>query len=192
MAVTSYSLITSLSASDFASQIADAIAAGYQPLGKPSILPDKSGGYRYSQAMTVGSVDSGVGTNGLQVATVALTSANILALNATPITLVAAPGAGKVIIPIRVFLKFTKVATAYTVSGNLQNLYTGGTAQTLIAAAGLLDQTVNTSAIVVPAAETRANSALLNLAYQIKASAAQTTGDGTLSIDTSYIVANAP
>ncbi len=66
-----------------------------------------------------------VGVGG-RVAAVSLTSAQIKALNATPIALVAAPGAGKLIIVDEVLLKMSFLTAAYTGSNNLEIRYTDG------------------------------------------------------------------
>lgn len=55
---------------------------------------------------------------------VSLSSAQILALNATPVTLVAAPGAGKIIAVDRITLKMVTTATAYANGGALEFRYT--------------------------------------------------------------------
>lgn len=62
--------------------------------------------------------------NVLRTAQVALTSAHILALNATPIELVAAPGAGKIISVEEIVLKMVRSATAYANGGALEFRYT--------------------------------------------------------------------
>jgi len=56
-------------------------------------------------------------SGGLQSATVTLSSAQLLDLHNTPVTLVAAPGAGKFIRPVSVSWLSTHVTTAYT-NGN--------------------------------------------------------------------------
>lgn len=59
-------------------------------------------------------------------AQVSLSSANILALSATPITLVAAPGAGKVVIVESILFKMVRTATAYANGGAVEVRYTDG------------------------------------------------------------------
>ncbi len=61
-------------------------------------------------------MDAG-GASVLHAATVAVSSADLLALFATPKVLVAAPGAGKLLVPISVVYQFTPGATPYDVSG---------------------------------------------------------------------------
>lgn len=69
-----------------------------------------------------------------------LTNAEVLALNATPIQLVAAPGAGKVLVPLR-FQAYKAAGTAYTAGAgeDLAIIHTGGSALMAIDSAGFLD-----------------------------------------------------
>lgn len=60
----------------------------------------------------------------LHTVQVSLSSANILALNATPITLVAAPGAGKIVEVVSITLKMVRTGTAYANGGALEFRYT--------------------------------------------------------------------
>lgn len=55
---------------------------------------------------------------------VTLTSANILAMSATPVSLIAAPGAGKIIMVESILLKFVATATAYANGGAVEFRYT--------------------------------------------------------------------
>lgn len=55
---------------------------------------------------------------------VPLTSANILALSATPISLIVAPGAGKIIIVESILMKMVRTGTAYANGGALEFRYT--------------------------------------------------------------------
>lgn len=59
-------------------------------------------------------------------AQVSIASADILALNTTPKQLIAAPGAGKIIIVESILLKMVRTATAYANGGALEFRYTDG------------------------------------------------------------------
>lgn len=62
---------------------------------------------------------------GIQSAVVALSAAQILALNATPVSLIASPGAGKATKVLNIGFKFT-AATQYANGGALEFRYTDG------------------------------------------------------------------
>lgn len=71
----------------------------------------------------------GGGGGGLQVAKVTLSSAQILALNTTPIQIIAAPGAGNMVIPVAFSFNAGAGTTAYTFTGTA-GLYYGDPANT--------------------------------------------------------------
>ena len=86
----------------------------------------------------------------LKIATVSLSSAQILALYTTPIDLVAAPGAGKVIIPEDIILSIDYGTTTYTAGGVVRVSYSGETTQLLGTTnleAGLFEKTADTVVI---------------------------------------------
>jgi hypothetical protein len=56
----------------------------------------------------------------------ALSSAQILALSATPISLIPAPGAGKIVIVDSILFKMVRTATAYANGGAVEFRYTDG------------------------------------------------------------------
>lgn len=57
---------------------------------------------------------------------VAVTSANILAMNGTPVNLIAAPPAGYAVIVNNILFTITRTATAYANGGVVTFVYTGG------------------------------------------------------------------
>lgn len=65
-------------------------------------------------------------TDTLRQSVVALTSAQILALNSTPVTLIAAPGASKIIIVEDILFEMTRTSTQYANGGALEFRYTDG------------------------------------------------------------------
>jgi len=130
-------------------------------------------------------------TSGVQIATVNLSSANILALNATPITLVAAPGAGLAIVPLSTFGSLTFVTAQYASAGSVRLKYGAVVAQTL----------TNVTAATLAAASQvgwddnggltgTAVASVANVALSVDASAAITTGAGTLRLTVCYLVAS--
>jgi hypothetical protein len=60
----------------------------------------------------------GGGSSSVLSATVTVTNAQLLALLMTPVTIVAAPGAGKAIFPVQAFLNADTTGGAYTVDAN--------------------------------------------------------------------------
>lgn len=72
---------------------------------------------------TLNIADDGDGAVGLRVADVAVSSADILAINTTPKVIVAAPGAGKVIVPLFAIGIYTFVTTAYNTGGQFLGLF---------------------------------------------------------------------
>lgn len=100
--------------------------AGYA--GPSALLFDITNGATYVNAGTRLSpvwMPSG-GTSGLQNTRVAVTNAQMLALRATPVTLVAAPGAGKVIEFISSILMFDRTAVYTETADNMAIKYVDG------------------------------------------------------------------
>ena len=82
-----------------------------------------------SSGVTAWSAPSGGGTPGVDYPTpaiVTLSSADILDLHNTPVTLVAAPGAGKYLMPHAIVVWVGYVTTPYTVSDDLSIRYVTG------------------------------------------------------------------
>lgn len=129
-----------------------------------------------------------------QSETVTVTSAQLLALHGTPVTLIPAPGVGQVILLQQVSMEYVFNTTAYTVPGgaNLRLLINGVTVGTDIAATGLLDQTANALAYARAANQTTAISPV-NLVLDdqpltlTNTNATEfTLGDGTLVVNVLY------
>lgn len=75
---------------------------------------------------TIANAGTSAGGSGVQSKVVPLTSANILALNSTPLSLIASPGSGKAIKVLNIGLKMTTTATQYANGGALEFRYTNG------------------------------------------------------------------
>lgn len=119
---------------------------------------------------------------------VSLSSAQILALNATPVTLVAAPGAGKVIAVDRITLKMVTTATAYANGGALEFRYTDGSGAKVTAdiAVGVVTAGAGTSYTSVAGVTTSLTN-VSNAAIVIdNATAPFITGTGTAVITIQY------
>jgi hypothetical protein len=138
-----------------------------------------------------------MGTIGaIQVATVTLTSAQLKALRATPVQLVAAPGAGKVIQAISSFWQYSAGATPYTVPDGSLVIY-NATAGLVLGerftenAAGFLDQAAS-QVLLLNADNTQAQPAtsFANKALLIanNGSGEWTAGDGTVIVTVYYAV----
>lgn len=71
----------------------------------------------------------GTGFGQVKMITVAVSNANLKALNGTPKTFGTAPGSGKILIPVYYVWKFTYIAPAFAAStgGPIDMYYTGGT-----------------------------------------------------------------
>lgn len=82
----------------------------------------------------------------LPPAEVTLSSANILALHTTPITLVAAPGAGMVIEPISIRLRLNYNSVQYSLGNNLLVKYTNAAGEQITTTSALTSSFVNSPA----------------------------------------------
>ena len=61
-----------------------------------------------------------------RVLTIALTAANIIAMRAAPITIIPAPGAGRIIIVDSILMTMNRTATAFTGGGAVEFRYNNG------------------------------------------------------------------
>ena len=132
---------------------------------------------------------------GIQSATVTLSSADILALDSTPVTLVAAPGAGKVVVPFRIvtFLKF--VSTPYSAAGvdvavsyNFDGVGLGNACYL-----GTLTAPADAVSFMYPDVFSSIDVANVeNAPFDVFATGAITDGDGTMTITTWYSIEDVP
>lgn len=131
---------------------------------------------------------------GFSVASVTLSSAQVLAIFTTPITVVAAPGAGLMVLPTAALFNYTFVSTAYTDGGGSLFLYYGsnaGTAATSsMATSGFW--TLTHSAATQSTIINHSNAAVTALANQPlvlqQNTANPTLGNGTLTVTVAYAV----
>lgn len=130
----------------------------YDDSGTARVLVDTaktqtiSGTKTFTGATSFTTTPTFTGDGGLQYAEVSLTNAEIKALRATPKTIVAAPAAGKVVVPafgIIVLIAGTNVLTEST--ANLALKYTDGSGTQIsetVEATGFIDQAASTMTTV--------------------------------------------
>lgn len=107
MAVTNMILVKALNLTDLATLVNEQLALGKTPHGPP-ILDTTQGHPKWVQALVT---DSEIEERETDVITV--TTGQLLALNTTPVTLIAAPGAGKAIVPVSATLFLDYAGVAY-------------------------------------------------------------------------------
>ena len=125
----------------------------------------------------------------VQTATVTLTSAQLRHLHASPVQLVATPGAGQ-------FVDIISAAYQYKVGSTPYSTDAGGSfviwpsAIYPIAATGFIDQTSNTVAVAGKSTETVYQTVVENTAIMLRNDSATewSGGDGTVTITVSYRV----
>ncbi len=121
--------------------------------------------------------------------TVALASADILAMNATPVSLIAAPGAGKIIIVEGILFKMVRTATAYANGGAVEFRYTDGSGAKVSAdvAAALVTTGGAGTAYAHVAGIEASITPVANAAIVVtNATAAFITGTGTATVSLKY------
>jgi hypothetical protein len=133
----------------------------------------------------------GLFRSGRQVARVAVSSANILALNGTPKVLIPAPGVGRIIVVSRITVKMVRTATAYANGGALEFRYTDASGAKVAAdvaasvvTTGGAGTEYNTVGGVVSSLTPVANAAIV----MDNASAAFITGTGTMVVEIDYTI----
>jgi hypothetical protein len=126
-----------------------------------------------------------------QTVTVTLTAAQIIAMGTTPVTLIAAPDAGKCTIVDNVTFKMTTTATAFTGGGAVEFRYTdaSGTKVTADIAAAVITAAAGTSFTNVRGIEASLTG-VANAAIVISnATAAFAAGTGTATLTIEYHIA---
>lgn len=98
---------------------------------------------------------AGVGTNAtFRRVLLNITAAQLKAIKATPLTLVAAPGAGLALIPAMVYYKYNFLTSAFTLNAGALRLFQGPVANNIPIhadiAAGTIDQVANRTVIDPP------------------------------------------
>jgi len=130
-------------------------------------------------------------TSPIRYKTVKVTSAEILALNATPKVLVAAPGAGRAIEFVSAVLHLDYGAATYTANGTLTVRTTTNTSvlSGTLVAAELLHSTVDKVAVMIPVS-TGIGLDLNDGIELYEPTGECTTGDGTLTVVVGYRIHN--
>lgn len=140
--------------------------------------------------LNAGTLSASSGSGILLQAQASLSSANILALNGTPITLVAAPGVGFMVKPIAETIVYRHVTTPYTGGGNT-NLFYGSSAGSSSGTAFAGAFTVGSNRVLLGTVNTSgtfATAQVDNLALVLQSPTAFAGGDGTALLTVDYVV----
>lgn len=125
---------------------------------------------------------------GVQTALVTLTSGQLQHLHASPIQLVAAPGAGQFVDIISVAYQYKAGSTPYSIP-NGGNFVVSPSAIYPTSATGFIDQPSNTVAVAGKSTETVYQSVVENQAIRVSNDNAEwDNGDGTVTVTLSYRV----
>ena len=154
-------------------------------------LNPTQGARREGAAQAVGTAD--LNESLVQFIQVSLSSAQILALSATPVTLVPAPAAGKIVIVDSILVKMVRTATAYANGGALEFRYTNasGAKVTADVAAALVTGGAGTAYAHVGGIEASITPVAAAAIVVNNATAPFITGTGTAQISISYRVITA-
>lgn len=126
----------------------------------------------------------GVSDTPTYYAEVSLTSADILALNSSPITIVSATGAGTIIIPLEYVIQYTHVTTAYSAVA-VESKYAAAAAS-IGGLTNVLDGFVASAVVLANHTSLLSNRYYANSALQVWAASNPTTGDGTMKVGVYY------
>lgn len=121
-----------------------------------------------------------------------VSSAEINSLNSSPIELVPAPGAGKIIVPVKIIYWFTRTTTAFTADPTIRTRY-AGIATDLFSGVSFFMTTASAGETFRTLEPTDYNfgyggSDPRNAAIQLSASVNNTTGTGTLKVGLAYYI----
>jgi len=172
---------------------------GAAPLASPTFTGVPSGptaaqGTSTTQLATTQFVQQ-AGNSPVLFALVSLTSAQLLALNTTPITLVPAPGAGVAIAIFAIYMEYKYNSVVYTINGaTLQFDYNnaGSALKTTFAETGFFDQASSQLALIAPATVHGALTVAANQPYTLGATGGSnmTLGNGTAGLFVYYTLVN--
>ena len=128
-------------------------------------------------------------SGGIIPAKVTLSSADILDLHNTPVTLVAAPGAGKYLVPHKFIAYFDAGTTEYLSGGSVVAAWYWGAERR----DDMADLSGTSGAVLVTAVTNSGNALdIVNTAIRVGAVDALTDGDGTLTVTVWYSVEDVP
>jgi len=113
-----------------------------------------------------------------------ISSAEIKNINTSPKEIIAAPGSGKFIMPLKIYGKYIYDTAAYATSTNVEVLL--GSVQ-IHNATGILNQSVDTW-FFYPGGSTITTGTIENTALNISSNSDPTSGSGTLEIYVTYII----
>lgn len=137
-----------------------------------------------------GTLSASAGSGFLLQAQQTLSSAQILGLNATPVTLVSAPGVGFMVKPIAGSIVYRHVSAPYTGGGNT-NLFYGSSAGSPSGSAFASAFTVGSNRVlleIVNTSGTFATAQVDNLALVLQSPTAFAGGDGTALLTVDYVI----
>jgi hypothetical protein len=126
----------------------------------------------------------------LSAATVSLTAANIIAMNGAPVSILAAPGAGKAIVVKQILFEMTRTSTAFTGGGTVEFDYHGSSiAHTGTIAAAVVTGGAGSQNVVLGNASATALTVPANLGIDItNGSTAFAAGTGTAKVQIWYSI----
>lgn len=126
----------------------------------------------------------------LPITTTSIASAALLTLGTTPVTLVGAPGAGLVIVPVSVTGSLTFVTAGYTNAGTLSVGWGGANGVTVTNVNGALTAAANQVGVTGGLSlGTIARASVANLALTLQSSGAIAAGSGSFVVTTQYYLA---